>query len=39
LISRFIQRGSGVNPDSDREAAIREGWVSVPNGPVDALID
>jgi hypothetical protein len=26
-------------PDSDCEAAIRKGWICVPNGTVDALID
>ena len=40
LIARAHARGlCHAIPDSDREAAIREGWICLPNGTVDALID
>ena len=39
LIARAHARGlCHAIPDSDRQAAIREGWICVPNGTVDALI-
>jgi hypothetical protein len=44
LIAALIARAHALGPchaipDSEREAAIREGWICVPNGTVDALID
>jgi Protein of unknown function (DUF429) len=40
LIARAHARGlCHAIPDPDREAAIREGWICVPSGTVDALID
>ncbi len=40
LIARAHARGlCHPIPNSDREAATREGWICVPNGTVDALVD